>query len=427
MSKMITNNALWALAPQYAERVFSGLREEISAGGEHPRRGIKALAAGDSEYGSMISRNVKSTAVISIHGALDQETALSIFSGNIYTLGYDAIRSAINSALSDPLVDSILLSIDSPGGIVAGAKELADFIAEAATKKRMAAYADGLCASAAFWLASATGKIYAPATALVGSVGVIMCFADWSAWYAKMGVKMEYIASGKFKAAGQDGRELTDDEREYFEEQMGEIHSIFKNDVRSALSLAAPDNQWAEAQLMPATRALEVGLVSRVVRDESEAIQLLAPKTEEIMPITLDALQKEAPELLASIQNEAYERGKKEGLESGSANNGDSVALAVIKLVCSKEQAEACEKMVAEAAELKLSARQIAGFAAVFNSANSACASTSSEDKTRLEAIISAHQPPVNSAPVQTQTKSRLVADAERRSHYTPLPGDYDK
>lgn len=206
------NNPLWALAPQYAERVLAGLREEISAGGN------RQASSGNADFGEMISRREKSTAVISIHGVLDQETRLSIFSGNIYTLGYGAIRSAITAALAEPLVDSILLSIDSPGGIVAGTKELADFIAEAATRKRMAAYADGLCASAAFWLASATGKIYAPATSLVGSIGVIMCVADWSAWYAKMGIKMEYITSGKFKAAGQDGRELSNDERKYFED-----------------------------------------------------------------------------------------------------------------------------------------------------------------------------------------------------------------
>lgn len=418
---MITGNALWALAPQYAERIFASINEEISAG---EQRGIKSVSD-SKDFGSMITRHEKSTAVISIHGALDQETRLSIFSGNIYTLGYDAIRSAINSALSDPLADSILLSIDSPGGSVAGAKELADFIAEAEKIKPVAAYADGLCASAAFWLASATGNIYAPATALVGSIGVIMCFADWSAWYAKMGVKMEYIASGKFKAAGRDGKELTGDERKYFEEQMGEIHSIFKNDVRSALSLDADESLWAEAQLMSAARALEIGLVSHVVRDESEAIKILSGSTrskENVMSYTLDALQKNAPELLASIRDEAYEKGKKEGLESGSANSDNSVALSVIRLVCDKEDAEVCEKLIAEASELNLSAKQITAFAAIFKSgaksgsASAAESSANSQDKTRLEAIISAHKPPVNSDSVQTQTKSRLLADAERRA-----------
>lgn len=407
------NNPLWALAPQYAERVLAGLREEISAGGN------RQASSGNADFGEMISRREKSTAVISIHGVLDQETRLSIFSGNIYTLGYGAIRSAITAALAEPLVDSILLSIDSPGGIVAGTKELADFIAEAATRKRMAAYADGLCASAAFWLASATGKIYAPATSLVGSIGVIMCVADWSAWYAKMGIKMEYITSGKFKAAGQDGRELSNDERKYFEDQMSEIHSIFKKDVRSALALDASEALWAEAQLMPATRALDVGLVSRLVRDEAEAINLLAAKTamEDSMEYTLEALQKEAPELLASIQKEAYEKGKKETAEAAVSDSADSLALAVMKLVCSDEQALACEKMLAEAVNLGLTARQIGTFGAFFMKPANTASSDGDTDKSRLEAIISAHEPPVNSDPPKSQGKSRLLADAERRAN----------
>ena len=83
-------------------------------------------------------------AIIDVSGTIDRRVRISFWSGLPYTAGQDAIRDAIEAALSDRAVGAILLSIDSPGGIVAGTKELADFIADIRGQKPIAAYADGL-------------------------------------------------------------------------------------------------------------------------------------------------------------------------------------------------------------------------------------------------------------------------------------------
>ena len=61
-----------------------------------------------------------------------------------------------------------------------------------------------LCASAAYYLAAATGRVYAPATATVGSIGVICRHMDWSGFLEKCGVRVTHLTGGAWKAAGND-------------------------------------------------------------------------------------------------------------------------------------------------------------------------------------------------------------------------------
>lgn len=381
------NDAIyWAIAREHAANVFAAEKPEI-----------RALAETDANPTSLITTIVNRCAVISISGALEKETWIGSRTGILYILGYDLIRQALTEALANPLVASILLSIDSPGGIVQGTKELADYIAEVSQIKPIAAYADGLCASAAYWLAAATGRIYAPATALVGSIGVIMRVENWTGFYTRAGVQIEYIASGKFKAAGQDAKELSEEERQYFSAQLAELHNIFREDVRKSMSITSEDALWAEAQLMPATQAINPGLVTQIVRDREEAISLLATSMEDYMTqYTYEALQQNAPELLGDIETKAQAKGRE-------------AALACVKIICGEEAFASCEKMLADATELGLSATQMTAFAKHFPRKAEAAADP------RLQAIIEAHEPPLaQDAPAAAQ--SSLVADAERRA-----------
>lgn len=411
--------AFWAIAPEHAATVFGDLRRERDA-----RESARCETAPDNSalaVSKMITRIENGVAVIAVSSALDCSTWLGWYSGSILVLGHDAIRQAVFSALADPDVRAILLSIDSPGGVVQGTKELADFLAEAAASKPIAAYANGLCASAAFWLAASTGRILAPATALVGSIGVIMCLEDYSGLYEKMGLRLEYIASGKFKAAGRSGKELTEEERAYFQDRLDRLHEIFKADVRARLGLEAEEKDWAEAQLMVATQAHPLGLVSGIVRDEQEAINLLAEETG-MSKITRELLAREAPELLAEIQADARAEGNAEGggeeVIKAATEKGVAYAMNAMRMVCKAEDVAACEKLLARAQELSLSPEQLAGMAALLpsgaGSGTGAEEQKSSEEKI-LSALIGAHGNPVAGTTLPRTEKSPLLADAERR------------
>ena len=298
-------NELWALPFDMAEQVLA----ELALAKTKPQ----ALVEGFPERKARGYELVGGVAVIPVSGAIVREQGW-------YGTGQDAVSSALKAALADPSARAILLDINSPGGVVAGTKELADAIAEARTKKRCAAYANGLCASAAYWLASATGTVYAPLTATVGSIGVIMTITNYAKLEEKWGISTVTITGGKWKAAGQGG-ELTDEERRYFQERINTLHQIFKADVGRHMGLTADPQLWGEAQLLLAQPARELGLVTDIVRDRDAAIRKLAVEAQ----MTREELAAQSPELVDALLAEGRLKAEAENKANMDKAAADAV------------------------------------------------------------------------------------------------------
>jgi len=102
------------------------------------------------------------------------------------------LATDLNQALTDPLITSIVLAVDSPGGEVNGVAEFADMVYAARQRKPICAYIGGLGASAAYWIASAASEVVCDSAALVGSIGVVMAVPDPTAKPAKA---IEFVSS----------------------------------------------------------------------------------------------------------------------------------------------------------------------------------------------------------------------------------------
>lgn len=422
-----THDGLWALAPDLAEGVFSLYRKELPRAEEEMTVASPLMTVADApdlaEEASAMTRMVKGVAVIAVNGPIDRSTQRSMYSGRVFAVGQDAIRIAVEQAIHNPLARAVLLSINSPGGVLSGTKELADYIAEAGTVKPLAAYVDGIAASGAYWLASATGRVLSPATGQVGSIGVIMQVAEYSGYYRKIGVSFEYISSGKYKAAVRGERPLTEDERAYLQERMAMLHALFRDDVSARMHIVAAPAQWAEAQILIAPQAASLGLVSAIVRDEEAAIQTMM---EVSMPnLTREALSKDAPELVAALKQEGREEAQAEARSMAEAQikeqlaaagkSGSECALAAMRLVCKAKDVSAVEALLNKAMALALTPAQLAGMAELLPRAASGQESAESGQDSRsaiLAALQAAHTPPVNADVAQQNNKSPLVADA---------------
>ena len=397
-------NELWALPFEMAEQVLSDLASAKS----NPQ----ALVEGFPERKARGYELVGGVAVIPVTGPIVREQGW-------YGVGQDAVASSLKAALADPSARAILFDITSPGGVVAGTKELADAIAEARTKKRCAAYANGLCASAAYWLASATGTVYAPLTATVGSVGVIMSVANYSKLNEKWGVSYTYITGGKWKAVGNGDTPLTDEERQYLQERITALHQIFKADVGRHMGLTADPQLWGEAQLLLAQPARELGLVTDIVRDRDAAIRKLAVEAQ----MTREELAAQSPELVDALLAEGRLKAEAENKANMDKAAADAVAgaLAVVKAVAGDETASHVETTLNTLRATGMSAEQIATVAPLLAKAE-APVHENAEAKSRadiLAGLQAAHRQPAAAAPgtVPTATtKSPLLADAERRA-----------
>ncbi|MDL2279081.1 S49 family peptidase [Desulfovibrio sp. OttesenSCG-928-G11] len=412
------SSPLWALQPEAAEAFFDDLRRALRAESETPAPPA-ALPTALSGQGSAARPYAlqSGVAVIPVHGAITRQTEYAWWNGRPISQGQDSLAAALAAALADPTVRAILLDVNSPGGTVPGTKELADAIAIAAATKPMAAYANGLMASAAMWLSAATGRIFAPVTATIGSVGVIMVHTDFSKLNERWGLSYTYITGGKLKSAGNPDAPLSDEARALFQKQVTEIHEIFKADVISGLKITAPAAQWAEGQTMLAGEAKACGLVTTIVRDLDSAITLL--RQEATMDLKTFAAQH--PDLLAEIQNQARAEALKDADAKAAAavQSAQSGVLAVVTALCSQEASAKIADLVQAGVT---SPEQLAAVARLLPAASSSAPDAAKQDlesqaRAAILAGIQAATPaPVAGAAPGAEDEAEARAAVERMS-----------
>lgn len=150
------------------------------------------------------ARTRDGVAIIDMTGAtFKRANLMTAMSG---ATSYEIIRKDFQAALDDPKIKAIMFNIDSPGGQASGVSELAAAIFAARGQKPIQAYVNGHGCSAAYWIASATDRVIANDTAILGSIGVQMALKDDSAGEEKRGVKSYRFVSSQspMKNAGPD-------------------------------------------------------------------------------------------------------------------------------------------------------------------------------------------------------------------------------
>jgi len=228
--------------------------------------------AADAEKSELPLQVVNGVAVIPVMGVLEKRPNwISDFFGDTT---YFAVGRAIQAAAADREVEKILLRIDSPGGTVDGLSDLGDTIRQVREKKPVIAQVEGLAASAAYYLASQATKIYASRTDLIGSIGTYMAVYDWSAMFAKEGVKPVVITSGKHKAAGFPGTEITDEQKAEFQRIVDFYFEDFLTAVSRGRGVAkSVVKAAADGRVFPAEEAKSMGLIDGIrTMDETTSV-----------------------------------------------------------------------------------------------------------------------------------------------------------
>jgi signal peptide peptidase SppA len=204
-------------------------------------------------------------AVIPVHGVLaPRMNMMSEMSGGAT---YEQLSGQLREAMAMSDVKTVLLDIDSPGGSVAGATELAREILAARTRKPIIAQIQYTGASAAYWLASAATEIIAAPSAQVGSVGVYAAHDDISEALAKVGVKRTYISAGKGKTDGNESEPLSEQALARITASVDESYTRFVNDIvlgrGQGVTAKAIRNDWG-AHVYGAVEALSMGMIDKI-------------------------------------------------------------------------------------------------------------------------------------------------------------------
>jgi protease-4 len=129
----------------------------------------------------------------------------------------------------DDSVKAIIIHINSPGGGVAASEEIYREVKRIRDekKKRIVASIETVGASGAYYVASATDKIYADKGSVVGSIGVIAQWVNYGELLKWAKLKDVTMKAGEFKDTGNPAREMTPAERAYLQSLIDNMHTQF--------------------------------------------------------------------------------------------------------------------------------------------------------------------------------------------------------
>jgi len=206
------------------------------------------------------------TAVVPVTGMLTRHG--DAFTAMLGWSSYEALATQVEALAADRSISRIILRVESGGGSVFGVEDAAQAISAAAKRKPVIALADGLMASAAYWLASGATEIVATPGSEVGSIGVIAVHYDESAALAQAGVVATEITAGTHKGEGSPLRPLSDEDRYALTERVEAQYQLFTARVARGRKVPVEDVRagFGSGRVLTATAALKAGLVDRIAR-----------------------------------------------------------------------------------------------------------------------------------------------------------------
>jgi len=319
--------APWAIMPDHLEemtRIYSAhlQGEKIEA---LEARAAKPLA--NRPQGYSVHNGV---AVVPIDGIIAKKMNLfHQISGGVST---QLIERDFRQAMADEKVHSIILHADTPGGSVDGTAGLAKTIFEARGTKPIVTLADGLMASAGVWIGSAADSVYMTSeTTAVGSIGVVTQHVDYSEADKKRGIKVTEIFAGKYKRIATEKGPLSEEGREYLQDHVDYVYSIFVDTVAKHRGTTSADvlERMAEGRLFIGQHAISAGLVDGIATLDQLIEELAIAGDLNAAVHAKDASRSSAPvarqpnilEQLPEDLAEAYEAG----VAAGAAQESDRI------------------------------------------------------------------------------------------------------
>jgi protease-4 len=147
----------------------------------------------------------------------------------------DNVIESLKNAFEDKNTQAVILRINSPGGSPVQASQIYQEIRYLRTQHpsiKLYAVCGDLCASAAYYIASASDDIYADPASLVGSIGVRMDSFGFVDTLKKLGVERRLITAGDHKGFLDPFSPEKPDEKQIAEQMIQGVHQQFINAVK---------------------------------------------------------------------------------------------------------------------------------------------------------------------------------------------------
>jgi protease-4 len=175
------------------------------------------------------------------------------------------VTDAINALADNDQVKAVILSINSPGGSVAGGETLHDAIARVAARKPVVVTMGGLAASAGYMIATPAQQIFAREATLTGSIGVLLETGEVSGLLGKLGISALVVRSGPLKDEPSLVRPTSPEGKEVLQGLVNDMYDQFVEMVAAGRHMDAEKvRSLADGRAYTGRQAMRLGLVDAI-------------------------------------------------------------------------------------------------------------------------------------------------------------------
>lgn len=260
-------NTPWAILPSTFESICEVVQrrmrgERLTA--DQLRHTVGAFD--DDEPRRPLKPAMQQVTLLPVTGIIGYRASLVEDSSSGVGTSVELLSKWFDDAMRNPDVQAVVFDVDSPGGSVEGLEELSAQIFKARGVKPTIAVANGMAASAAYYIASSAETFAVAPSGMVGSIGTLMSHIDISKHDEMQGVKETLIFAGKFKVEGSPLEPLGDEARAEFQRVVDRYYGQFVGDVarNRGVSAQAVLDGYGQGRMLMADEALAAGMVDRV-------------------------------------------------------------------------------------------------------------------------------------------------------------------
>ncbi|MEN3034004.1 MAG: signal peptide peptidase SppA [Aquificaceae bacterium] len=180
----------------------------------------------------------------------------------------DRIVARIEQAEKDQSVKALVLRVDSPGGSVGASQEIYRALEKLKNSgKPLVVSMGNVAASGGYYISAPADFIFANPGTITGSIGVIIQHTDLRELFGKVGIKTDTIKTGEFKDTLSPFKDLSEREREYLQNMVGEVYEQFLKAILKYRSKKISEEKLrsiADGRVLTGEAALQVGLVDEL-------------------------------------------------------------------------------------------------------------------------------------------------------------------
>ena len=202
----------------------------------------------------------------SIQGTVTENSVLYLDLDGVIIDGKTFLEN-LRKYRDDKHIKGVIVRVNSPGGVVGPSQEMYAELKRVREEwqKPVVVTVSSVAASGAYYAALAANKVIVNPGSMLGSIGVIMEFANLEGLYNWANIKRFALKTGPYKDSGAEYRPMREDEKQLFQNLIDGVHTQFVEAVVESRKLEENVvRKYADGRVFTGETAVSLGFADQV-------------------------------------------------------------------------------------------------------------------------------------------------------------------